>query len=78
VARHQATHGSVLVLAPPDAPSQPDRCPRCGASFGCEIAGGACWCAGLTLTPERRAELAAGFEGCLCPNCLRQLVERAG
>ncbi len=50
-----------------------DRCPRCGAAFGCAIATGACWCAELTLTPDRRAQLAADFAGCLCPACLREL-----
>jgi hypothetical protein len=53
--------------------AEPDRCPRCDASFGCEIATGSCWCARVTLTPERQAELASGYDGCLCPACLREL-----
>jgi hypothetical protein len=51
------------------------RCPRCRAAFGCAIATGSCWCAGLTLTPARQAQLAAEFDGCLCPGCLRELAE---
>jgi hypothetical protein len=50
-----------------------DRCPRCDAAFACEIATGACWCARVALTPERREQLAAGYDGCLCPGCLREL-----
>ena len=55
-----------------------DRCPRCGAAFGCGVATGGCGCAEVTLTPECQAELAAaGFEGCLCPACLRELAQTA-
>jgi Cysteine-rich CWC len=50
-----------------------DRCPRCDATFGCAIASGRCWCAEITLTPERQAQLATDFDGCLCPTCLREL-----
>ena len=50
-----------------------DRCPRCEAAFGCEIATGACWCAQVVLTPERQTQLAAKYAGCLCPACLREL-----
>jgi hypothetical protein len=56
---------------PPTVPS--DRCPRCEAAFGCGIATGACWCADVVLTPERQAQLAAEYAGCLCPACLREL-----
>ena len=59
------------------APSETDRCPRCDAAFGCGIGTGGCWCAEVTLTPERQAELAARFEGCLCPACLRELAQTA-
>jgi hypothetical protein len=27
----------------------------------------------VTLSPERQLELAAQFDGCLCPACLREL-----
>jgi len=60
-------------------PAAPDaeRCPRCDAAFGCAIARGGCWCAELTLSGELRAQLAARYEDCLCPSCLRELG-RAG
>jgi len=54
-----------------------ERCPRCDGAVGCGIATGSCWCAKVTLTPERQAQLAASYDGCLCPNCLCEL-EHAG
>jgi len=58
----------------PSSPAGGDRCPRCDARFGCAIATGSCWCAEVTLTGEQRSQLAAGYEGCLCPSCLRELA----
>ncbi len=55
-------------------PAGEDRCPRCDARFGCEIATGGCWCAELTIGDEQRAQLAAGYEDCLCESCLRELA----
>ena len=49
------------------------RCPRCDGAVGCGIATGNCWCAEVTLTPERQAQLAAAYDGCLCPACMRAL-----
>jgi Cysteine-rich CWC len=64
-----------VALRPAKNPeTEPDRCPRCDAAFGCGIATGTCWCADATLSPERLAELAAGYDGCLCPSCLRELA----
>jgi ribosomal protein L34E len=60
-----------VALRPAKTPT--DRCPRCEAEFGCGIATGSCWCAEITLTPERQAQLAAAYDGCLCPACLREL-----
>jgi hypothetical protein len=54
-------------------PANPDRCPRCDGPVGCGIATGACWCASVTLSPERQKELAAQYDGCLCPVCLGEL-----
>jgi hypothetical protein len=54
-----------------------DRCPRCDGAFACGIDSGMCWCAAVTLTPERRQHLAGGYEGCLCPACLRELAAPA-
>jgi hypothetical protein len=55
-----------------------DRCPRCDAAFGCEIATGNCWCAAVTLGADDLARLAADHDGCLCPACLRELAQPAG
>ncbi|MBN9538370.1 MAG: cysteine-rich CWC family protein [Alphaproteobacteria bacterium] len=54
-------------------------CPRCRAVFECKPEGG-CWC--MTLPPvmpvgsysadERRK---AATLSCLCPDCLKQIVE---
>jgi hypothetical protein len=61
-------------VAPRPSPAAgEDRCPRCDAAFGCEIATGGCWCAQVALDDEQRAQLAAGYDGCLCPACLREL-----
>lgn len=48
-------------------------CERCGRRFGCGVDDGACWCATLVLSgppPE-------GYEDCLCPGCLTELVQPA-
>lgn len=50
-------------------------CPRCGASFTCELEAGGdtCWCMAL---PPIAPVPASG--GCLCPDCLRtDLAARA-
>ena len=57
-----------------DSAAGTDRCPRCGGSFGCGIATGGCWCAQVPLDAERLAQLAAGYDGCLCPACLHELA----
>jgi len=59
--------------APRRAPAG-SRCPRCGGAFGCAIGTGSCWCAGESLTSEHLEHLAAQFDGCLCPACLRELA----
>ena len=64
-------------MAPGAAPAKTDRCPRCDVEFHCAIATGSCWCAEVTLSPERQAELAARYAGCLCPACLRELEKTA-
>jgi len=57
--------------------NQPPRrlaCTRCGTEFGCSLSG-PCWCS------DEAFRLPMPMDGgdCLCPDCLRKLVEqRAG
>jgi hypothetical protein len=60
---------------------RPARCPRCGGAFACGAGGDAsapCACAGVGLTPRRRAELAARYDDCLCGACLAALAADPG
>jgi len=52
-------------------------CPRCGGAFACGVGADRatpCFCAGVGLTPARRAELAARYDDCLCATCLATLA----
>jgi Cysteine-rich CWC len=53
-----------------------ERCESCGREFSCGAQDAECWCAALTLGPDRLAILREHFERCLCPDCLR-LAARA-
>lgn len=56
-------------------PSTPDRCPRCGGSFACGMAGpDPCACTTVQLGAPRLAQLRQRFDGCLCLNCLTALA----
>lgn len=46
------------------------QCPACGASFGCGVETGSCWCREVELSRETLRELAADHRDCLCPTCL--------
>ncbi len=61
-------------MTPRAAPPATDRCPRCDASFGCGVWSGDCWCSQLELSRELQTQLAADYDGCLCPACLRELA----
>lgn len=53
-----------------------DRCPRCGGGFACGINGpGPCVCTTVKPSPALLADLRRQFTGCLCLNCLRELIE---
>ena len=50
-------------------------CARCGRRFGCGVDDGACWCAEVEL----QGPPPAGYDDCLCPDCLVQAApEPAG
>ncbi|MBI1202076.1 MAG: hypothetical protein GC182_06150 [Rhodopseudomonas sp.] len=46
-------------------------CARCGAAFGCNLAGG-CWC---DAEPYRLPLPTQAAQDCLCPTCLRQMAQ---
>lgn len=52
-------------------------CPRCGLAFTCGIAvgEGECWCFQVPNLPSL-TQPGEGASRCLCPLCLRDLVER--
>ena len=68
--------------SPAGVPAARETCSRCGASFGCGMGQGSCWCAELPpLMPvPRSGEASADGDGdpasCLCPPCLREEIAR--
>ena len=48
-------------------------CPRCGQALVCGAAQGACECFELRLDQAQRDSIAAAFQDCLCPRCLREI-----
>ena len=59
----------------PEAAAASDRCPRCGGSFVCGVAGpGPCDCTTVTLSAELQRSLRQQYAGCLCLACLRALA----
>jgi hypothetical protein len=50
-------------------------CPRCTEIFGCGARTGGCWCAEVTLDDAVRADFAHFYDGCLCPDCLREVED---
>ncbi|HLM09211.1 MAG TPA: cysteine-rich CWC family protein [Thermoleophilaceae bacterium] len=53
-----------------DVPA-PRCCAHCGEPFGCGAGTGSCWCAAVDVSAEALDRLAARYDGCLCPSCLR-------
>ena len=49
---------------------EPSVCGSCGETFGCGAKLDGCWCTELTLSEVAAAEVANGFDGCLCQRCL--------
>jgi hypothetical protein len=48
-------------------------CPRCSAPFECGAKAGGCWCTGVVLDDQIRADLATFYKGCLCRECLETI-----
>lgn len=68
---------ALMTTAPTDSqpPLQQLACARCGASFECGAAAGACWCMEETYRLPLPETAAAD---CLCPACLRVAAAKAG
>ncbi|MCX7311615.1 MAG: cysteine-rich CWC family protein [Hyphomicrobiales bacterium] len=66
-----------MITAPTDSrlPLRRLACARCGTSFECDAAGGACWC--MDETYRLPMPDAAGAD-CLCAACLRAAATVAG
>jgi hypothetical protein len=55
---------------------EPSVCEACGGPFTCGAKLSGCWCAGIQLSDETRAELKARYNNCLCRECLERLSGR--
>jgi len=49
-------------------------CPRCGKAFHCSKSK-KCWCMELDTPPALLERLSDEYEGCLCPDCMKELIE---
>ncbi|MBI1744432.1 cysteine-rich CWC family protein [Candidatus Acetothermia bacterium] len=47
-------------------------CPRCSRPSECGAETSSCWCARLNLSPATLKTLSDKYDGCLCPDCLKQ------
>lgn len=47
------------------------RCPRCSATFFCDVREG-CWCESVPLQKETLRSMRMNYIDCLCPGCLKQ------
>jgi len=57
-------------MSPPVAETK--ICERCGASFGCGVSTGNCWCMRVSLDHAALAGLREKYHDCLCETCLPQ------
>jgi ribosomal protein L34E len=51
--------------------SAPERCKKCGEPFHCSKSA-KCWCYELSIPAEKLEELQKEYDGCLCPDCLKE------
>ncbi len=47
------------------------KCPKCGKSFHCSTSS-KCWCYEYDVPTEKMEWIQDRFQGCLCPECLRE------
>lgn len=52
-------------------------CESCGNKFTCGASLSGCWCAGIKLSDEARAEMKSRYRDCLCRECLELVATRA-
>jgi ribosomal protein L34E len=50
------------------------KCPKCGASFHCSTSN-KCWCYEFDVPSDKRDEIEEKYQGCLCPNCLKEFAK---
>ncbi|MGH7258220.1 MAG: cysteine-rich CWC family protein, partial [Nitrospiraceae bacterium] len=48
-------------------------CEACGHSFTC--GGYGCWCGRIGITEKQMNWIAARFQECLCPDCLKKVSQ---
>ncbi len=56
---------------------EPERCPRCGASFHCSKSS-RCWCYGVSIELSVLDKLHDTYNSCLCPECLEEFSAGKG
>ena len=49
---------------------EPSVCPKCGNAFHCSTSS-KCWCYEIDVPAEVMEKLQEQYEGCLCPDCLK-------
>ena len=47
------------------------KCPKCGADFHCSTSS-KCWCYEIDVPTETMEKLQEEYDGCLCPDCLKE------
>ncbi len=50
---------------------EPSRCPKCGNAFYCSTSS-KCWCYAYDVPADIMEKLQEQYEGCLCPDCLKE------
>ncbi len=56
---------------------EPRECANCGALIVC-TGDMNCWCIDVEIPEKVQDYIAACFDGCLCKNCIKQLIDELG